>query len=564
MKRDLRRLTDTSFDLLVVGGGISGAIVAWDAVLRGLSVALLEKADFGAATSSASSKLIHGGVRYLQQGQLHKTRESLLERRAFLRMTPHLLRRVPFLIPTYSGLLRGRPLLAAGMGVYELLGLDADAGLPAGRCIPRFRLLDREGLLAREPAVPSSGLTGGILYDECQMESSERTTLAFVASAAARGAEVANYVAVDELLRDGDRVCGARAQDLLSGEKLEVRARMVANVTGPWALRLIESMVHGRRAPELSYAKGCHIVTRPLTRGHALALATGMQNEALINRGGRHVFLIPWRGHTLVGTTNTPHRGRPDDVRVLESDVALLLEELRSALGGAAPSRDDVLHAYAGLYPLIDTRVRESVYQGSGRYRLYDHGRRDGVEGLVTAIGAKFTTARRVAERCVDLVFLKLGRTPPPCTTASTPVAGGELEEVDEALRGAAGEPAPRSEESLREPRIDAESLRELVCHHGARYRELLALAAQDAALAERVSPERHTLRAAVVFAAREEMAMKLGDVVFRRTGLGTLGHPGRPCLEDCASILASQYGWTPSRVRAEIEEVEQGLRWPH
>lgn len=552
MKRDPARMADREYDLVVIGGGISGACVAWDATLRGLAVALVEKGDFGAATSAASSKLIHSGVRYLQQGLVHKVRESIRERRNFLRIAPHLIHPVPFLIPTYGHLFRGVALVAAGMTIYELLRRDrSDPGEPWER-LPRFRVLGRDEVLRREPTTPQEGLTGGILYPECQMYSSERTTLAFLAGAAARGADVANYVEVEEFLRSGERVGGVRARDLTSGEEFEIRARLVANVSGPWALRVIDSLKGSGAQPEMRHSKGCHLVTHALTNGHALALATSLKQESVISRGGRHIFLIPWRHRTLIGTTDVPFHGDPDNVRATDRDIDDFLKEINASLPAAGLTRDRVLYSFGGLYPLVNKKMKEKVYQGGGKYLIYDHRRTDGVEGVITAIGAKYTTARRLAEKCVDLAFRKLGKEPPPCTTATTCLDGGDISDLGEYLEG----------EIRRQPAgLGEEMIRELVYSHGTRYGDVLAPIQREPWLAERVSRSRPTAQAEVRHAAREEMAVKLTDVVFRRTGLGTIGHPGRECLETCASILAEEHGWRAERVRDETDEVEAALR---
>ncbi len=553
MKRDPQRMSDTLYDLVIIGGGISGAMAAWDAALRGLSVALVEKGDFGGATSAASSKLIHGGIRFLQQGLLHKVRESLVERRNFLRMIPHMINPVAFLIPTYGHFLRGKPLLSAGMAVYELLGIDRNRFEDPSRHLPGFRRLSRDEALSLEPELPTRGLTGGVVFPECHLYDSERTTLAFVASAAAHGADVANYLKVEGFLRSHDRVEGVRVRDLLSQETFEIRSRLTANVTGPWSFEVLAAL-DGRPRSEhvMRLSKGCHLVTRALTRGHALALATGLQNESIINRGGRHVFFIPWREHTLIGTTNVPFHGTPDGVGVTARDIEDFLVEIAQAMPAAGLRREDVVYAFGGLYPLVDTDVREDVYQGSGKYRLYDHERQDGIEGLVTAIGAKYTTARKIAEKCVDLCVRKLGKTALPCRTAESAAAGGDIPQLADFVREQIrGRPAWLGEDTIRD----------LVHGHGSRCGEVLALAREDSVLRAPVSPHRPTLGASVLFAVREEMALKLADVIFRRTGLGTIGHPGRDCLEQCAGLMAAELGWDGERTRQEIGEVEETFR---
>ncbi len=565
MKRRLDRLSDAAFDVLVVGGGITGAFVAWDATLRGLSVALVEKGDFGEATSSASSKLIHGGIRYLQQGYVGKVRESIVERRAFLRIAPHLLRPIPFLIPTYGRAMRGRAVLSAGMTAYELIGADRNAGMPKASRVEGFRGYGRSEALELEPFLPPDGLTGAVVFPEWHLHDSERMTLACVSGAARRGAVVANHARVVDFLGPEGRVEGARVVDSIGGGEFDVRARVVVNAAGPWAFDLLSRRFRGGvdGMSGMAHSKGCHVIVDRVTNGHAVALATRMVNESIVNRGGRHIFLIPWRDRTLIGTTNVPHEGAPDDLRVTERDVDEFVEEIRSAIPAADITRERVQYAFGGLYPLVDTEVQNTVYQGTGKYRILDHARTDGMEGLVTALGAKYTTARRAAEKCIDRVVSKLGASARPCTTVTTPVEGGDLVDREAAVTAAIAE-APSG--------LEEDSVRNMVYNYGANWRNVVEGVADERggtpvpgpagtvsgpAGTDRVAPDRPTTGAEILWAVREEMAMSLADVVFRRTGLGTIGRPGGDCLQACARLMANELGWTEAQIEHELGEVE-------
>ena len=564
----------------MIGGGITGAFAAWDAALRGLSVALIERSDFGCATSAASSKVIHGGIRHLQKGELHRVRESIRERAVFQRIAPHLVHPVPFLIPTYGHGMRGKEVLAAGMAVYELLGLGQNRGVrdPEKR-IPRHRVLSRGEVMALEPSLPTSGLTGGVRYHECHMHSSERTTLAVILAAVEAGAVVANYVEATGFLRDGERVIGVRARDALAGDalagdalaadamagdalaaegghpvvELELRARMVANMTGPWALHLIDRL---DRRPERRFglSKGVHIVTRPLTRSGAVALATRHRSEALLSRGGRHFFIIPWRGRSLIGTTNVPFSGDPADVGVTEKDIADFLAEINAAYPAASLRRDDVSFFFGGLYPLVDKEVRAEVYQGAGQYEIHDHAR-DGVEGLITVIGAKYTTARNLARQAIDRVFRQLGQTPPGAQTATTPVHGGRIERFDDFLAEAV------RADSSPGPGLGPDVIRELVLCYGSEYAAVLKQVEEDSGAGRRVAKERPIISAMIRHAVQHEMALRLTDVVFRRTGLGTIGDPGEDGLRACAAIMTDELGWDEGRVERELAAARDVFR---
>ncbi len=543
MRRSLATLERTVFDVVIIGGGITGACLAHDAALRGLTVALVERGDFGAATSAASSKILHGGIRYLQQIRFDKVRESARERSALRRMAPHLVRWMPFLVPTERTLARGRWLLSSGMALYALLGgadeSDEDLGVRSGA------YLDRAALEREAPLLTAGGrFTGAFVLNECHLHSSERMTLAFLKTAVRHGAVIANYVASEGLLRDGTRVVGVRARDAGCGDEVRIRARMTINAAGPWVPGLNDRFAIGSlRHRVTGFAQGAHIVTRQVLSRYAVALPTERASGALLDRGGRHVFVIPWRGHSLIGTSNRPFRGEPADVRPAAQDVADLVDDVNRALPSAALDRREVRHAFAGLYPLTARRIDARVYQGTGDYQIVDHERAGRAAGYVSVLGAKFTTARRVAELAMTLVCRKLGRAGAACRTRETPLVGSVSNA--RSLQRRLGE---RCGDSL-----NGETIASLVRHYGAEADDVLHAAAGDSSLLQRVAACRRTIGAEVVFAVEQEMARQLVDVVFRRTGLGTLGHPGEAALRRCAAIMAPRLGWSEAERAAQL-----------
>jgi glycerol-3-phosphate dehydrogenase len=545
MRRELSALTGRTFDLLVVGGGITGACLAHDAALRGLSVALVEKGDFGGATSAASSKLLHGGIRYLQQAQPGKVRESAVERLAFLQIAPHLVRWVPFLLPTMRTPGKGRWLLGAGILAYRaIVAGHARALADPARRPPGERFMPRGELAARYPLLGAlPGLTGAWVIHEAHMHSSERMTLAFLTTAARHGAVIANYLQVTGFVREGQRVAGVEAVDRASGRRLEIAARVVANAAGPWigALNGLLGAAHLERDIR-GFSKGVHLVTRPLLGDAAVGLPTRHRAQAVIQRGGRHIFVIPWRGRSLIGTTNVPFAGTPDEVRVTRADIDGFLDDINRALPGAELTAADVRHAFAGLYPLTEEEIKPDVYQGTGCYQLVDHAARGEAEGFVSVLGAKYTTARRLAERATDLVLRKLGRRPVPCTTQAAPLAGGDIDDLAAFRRSVADRHGQR---------VSGMVLDHLIAHYGREAEVLLADPAPRAL--DPLSPDLPIVEAEIRHAAMREMALHLDDIVFRRTGLGTLGHPGEAALARAAAIAGEVLGWDAARQRAEI-----------
>ena len=548
LRRSPATLENTTFDAVVIGGGITGACIAHDAALRGLSVALIEQGDFGGATSAASSKLLHGGIRHLQQLRVDKVRESARERSHFRRIAPHLSRWVPFLVPTDRTFRRGRWFLGCGMELYALLG-GAD-GPPGASAPPTGTWFDRAALGRVAPLIADcEGVTGALVLNECHLHSSERMTLAFVKTAVAHGAAVANYVAADGLLRDGSRVVGVRARDVERGGEFPIRARVTVNAAGPWLPGLNDRFAVGAlRRPVTAIAMGAHIVTRQVMGGFAVALSTGRASAALVGRGGRHVFVIPWRGHSLIGTSNRRFQGDPAAVEPTKEDVADLVGDVNRAIPSAPLAPDDVRHAFAGVYPLTAARIDPVVYQGAADYQIVDHGRHGGAEGVVSALGAKYTTARRLAELTTTAVCEKLGRRDVRCRTPDAPLVGGDIADPA-ALR--------REVAKLYGDRLGPATIDTLVRHYGAEAFRVIECAFEDTTGLQQVASDRETIAAEVVFAVEHEMARQLADVVFRRTGLGTLGDPGYGCLERCARIMAVRLGWSESHRWQQIARTQ-------
>ena len=543
LRRSLATLDRTVFDVVVIGGGITGACLAHDAALRGLSVALIERGDFGGATSAASSRLLHGGIRYLQQLRLDKVRESAQERTFLCRIAPHLVHWVPFLVPTDRTLFRGRWLLAGGMALYASLGGADESG--GDLQVPTGTYFDRAALGREAPALArDSRFAGAFVLNECHLHSSERMTLAFVKTAALHGAVVANHVACHGLVREGKRVVGVRARAVAREDEIRIRARLTVNAAGPWLPGLNDSLGVGPlRRPVNGFAQGAHIVTRQILPRWAAALPTERPSGALLDRGGRHVFVIPWRGHSLIGTSNRPFRGDPGAVLPEAQDVTDLVDDVNRALPSADLRRDEVRHAFAGLYPLTARRIDASVYQGTGDYQIVDHERDGLAEGIVSVLGAKYTTARRLAELATNLVCRKLGRSDARCRTRETPLVGWMPDAPS--LRCRIGDSYGGA--------LDQATVESLLRHYGEEADKVLRAAASDPSLLRPVAAGRETIAAEVVYSVDHEMAAQLSDVVFRRTGLGMLGYPGDSCLERCAAIMADRLGWSEARRAEEL-----------
>jgi glycerol-3-phosphate dehydrogenase len=477
VKRDLPALAVAEHDLLVVGGGIYGAAAAWDAAQRGLRVALVERDDFGSGTSWNSLKTIHGGLRHLQRLELGELRESIRERRALLRIAPELVRPLSFLVPAYGHGPKGREALGLGLWLHDRIARDRNRGLPAAQRIPPARLLSRGEALALVPGLPQRGLAGAALWTDAQVRSSERLVVALLCAAAGAGAMLANHAEVTGLLRCRERVVGVRVHDRLDGRDFEVLARVVLNAAGPWVDGLLDlAGIARRRVPLL---RSYNLVLR---RPSPVAHAVGARST------GRFLFLVPWGERSMVGTGYEPAEA-PEP----EAGIRRFLEDAGRAFPWAELGAQDVSLVHLGLVP------------GSGgpdglwtRSFVVDHEEEHRVPGLLSIYGAKYTTARAVAEKAVDRAFARLGRRTPRCRTAETPLAEARV------LEGSLGERA------------------------------------------------RHAVRA--------EMARSLADAVLRRLDLGTAGPPPEAEIDEVARVLAGELGWDEAQILAEKEALGRAL----
>ena len=532
MLRDLRRLANEPFDLHVIGGGVTGACIARDAALRGLRVALTEKNDFAHATSAHNSKLIHGGLRYLRNFDLRLVRESLRERRIWQRIAPHLVRPLPFLVPVYDGSWKARATLGTGLALYDLLSFDRAWLDDPQQRLPGHGWFDRSAALVREPVLEGPNFAGAFLYYDAQMYSPERLALECLIDADANGAALANHMAAERLLIRNGRVEGAALQCGLSGRRLDIRAKLTVLAAGPWADLFLNAALGEKSVHRLIRSKGIHLIVPAATRGDALTVATAHG----------HFFVLPWRGASILGTTDTAFTGSPDAVGVSESEITAFLAIVNAHLPSAHIARADVRHFYAGLRPLVDNGANDT-YGASRRAELIDHQKTDRVEGLVSAIGGKWTTSRDLAENAVNLAVRKLDARTRRCVTAATPLPGGRMGSLGAFLGRQAGLPVPNADHLAR--------------LYGTRLDGVMRIADTDPALRQPLSPS-GDIGAQILFAIREEMAATLADAVMRRTGMGQLGAPQPAALAAAATLMAGELGWSGARKEAEIASLAQ------
>jgi len=516
-------------DVLVIGGGIVGTGIVRDLVLRGLKVALVEQHDLASGTSSRPTRLIHGGLRYLEQFDFALVRTDMREREILLRVAPHLVQPLRFFMPMHRRGLLYRARLQAGMQLYDALSFD--------KSLPSRRWLTRAEVRRAEPGLNPTDLQGAWQFYDGQVSLVERLVLENALDAAAEGGLILTYAQAVRLLRnDAGNVTGALVRDQLSGREVEARAHLTVNATGPW-LDMTTADVRPGRRPLLRLTKGVHIVT-PSASEHAHVL--------FARRDGRLFFVVPWLGYSLIGTTDTDYRGDPTEAAASGDDVQYLVEEARHAFPDGR--FDDIHYTWAGVRALV--RV-EDVDEGkvSRRHALHDHARGEGVQGIVSVVGGKITGYRAIAEDVGNLVARKLSRVDRAASraTRSRPLPGGRLADLQAYVRDAVW---PRA----RAVGLDLDQARHLASTYGSLTPAVLARAERDPRLAQRVCQHQPTIAAQLDHAVADEWALSLSDVLLRRTSLGLQTCQALDCLDDVAAHLAGLLGWDAAERTRQIE----------
>jgi glycerol-3-phosphate dehydrogenase len=529
---NLERMRGEVFDVAVIGGGITGAGVALDAASRGLSVALVEKRDFASGTSSRSSKLIHGGLRYLEQFHFGLVRESLRERAVLLRMAPHLSRPLEFLVPIYSSnakspLGSNRQKLAAGLWLYDLL---------AGRQnIARHRWLSPEDALKLAPALEPAGLRGAFVYYDCLTDDS-RLVIEVIKAAAAHGAAIANYAVARGLRKDDDGLSIVQIEDVLVGSSLELRARVVVNAGGVWSDEV--SRLSDASSPQkLRPSKGIHVVTpAEKFQNHAAVLIPSLGEQ-------RFLFVIPWHGRTVIGTTDTDYEGDLDEPIAEPDEINRVIESAARAFPSAKISTEDVISTFAGLRPLVRADDEHSTKELSRKEEIFET-----ESGLITITGGKLTTWRRMAERVVDLISRRLernGRRIP-----------GPHRSVTNRIRLAGGSVHGDATKLAAEFDISVATVEHLMNTYGGNYGVLLELTRESEEMKATLALGLPHIEAEVVYASRYEMMETVEDFLARRTRITLLARDhGRSCARRVASLMGRELGLSYTEIESAVKD---------
>jgi glycerol-3-phosphate dehydrogenase len=534
-----REISDYPFDVIIIGAGINGAGVARDAAMRGSKVLLLDKGDISNGTTQWSTRLIHGGLRYLQYYEFILVRESLKDREELLRMAPHLVKPLGFLVPVYDYMSRGKLIIQAGMIAYDALSYD--------KSLDRHHIYDREQTLKRYPGLNPEGLKGAAFYYDGQVEYAERISVENAISAHEHGAIVLTYTKVDRILVEDGRATGVEFEDLLGGGRYSVHAPVTLNMAGPWVDEVLASM---NRSEErmIGGTKGSHLIVDPFPGAPQTALYVEAQED------GRPYFIVPWNGRYMIGTTDIRYEDDLDYVEASEEEINYMVEETNRVIPEANLTRDDVLFTYSGVRPL--------PYQPEGaeggvtrRHLLYDHAEKDPkIDGLISTIGGKLSTYPTLAREMVDEVYKKLGRRAPKSRTDEVPVPGGatgDFKSFAARFKATSG--------------LTDELAERLLKVYGVRAPEVLDEAGDDHSLRVPLSPsatvESGLLGAEVLYAFRHEMAQTLSDVLLRRTMVGLGPRVALDVDEAAAQVAVRHLGWSQERGDREVREYRAFVR---
>jgi glycerol-3-phosphate dehydrogenase len=534
--RNLESLAATSFDVLVVGGGIQGLMTAYDAAARGLRVALIEAGDFGAATSFNHQRTAHGGLRSLQSGRIDLARAAIRERRALARIAPRLLRPLPFIIGTYRSWTKNRLALRAAFQIDRWLGRDRNERLEPELHLPPPRLTSRAATLKLFPGVPQRCLTGGAMWYDYQIVHTNRLAIGVAMAAELRSAQLANYVEAVSALRESGTVAGMHVRDALTGGEFDIHARLTINAAGAHAPAVMRMFGVNRDVPLL---KAMNLVTSRPANDIALAGPDAR---------GRMLTLTPWHGRALIGTAQTRTFVTANDRAVTAREVAEFVSDANAAFPALKLREDEVTLVHRGIVP---ARQRKNGADLLGEPRIIDHAN-DGAPGAMTVIGVKYTTARGVAARVGSAAIkcLKCGSQTTDTDRAVLPGAGIADHEAlaIETARSAGLE-------------LAAPIVRHVTDLYGERCAPIIRLMADRSDWRIPLIPGAPNVGAEIVYVIREEMAMTLADVLIRRTELGAAGYPGDALVDAAASIATAELGWDADRRAREVAAVREFYR---
>ncbi|RLD49940.1 MAG: glycerol-3-phosphate dehydrogenase [Bacteroidetes bacterium] len=535
LKRYIEEHKNQKFDLIIIGGGITGAAVAYSASSRGLKVALFEKKDYGGATSAATSKLIHGGLRYLANMEFKLVRESLQERRILGNIAPNFVYPLPFMFPNYIKWKGNMWKMKLGMFLYDLLSYDKKYTWDKSKRLPNHKTLSYNKTIEVEGNVIKDKLRNSTVFYDYQSIFPERLTLAFIKSAFEYGAKVSNYSLVENFsFGKANEINGVIVKDIFSGDTKTIHAPLTVNCGGTWADLILNLALDKKSCHKVRRSEGIHIITKKIAGDHVISLQ---------KKEGGHMMIMPWRGHSLIGTTDKEYNGAPDNYKVSKQSLYEIIDAVNNNYGKKI-SYDDIIHAYGGLRPLVDDQT-EGSYNTSRRYEVLDNAA-EGIEGLITVEGGKYTTSRGLAYHVTELIQKKINKKLNKSFSYKLYLAGCEIKDMKEFLR---------RQHLQYDDFFGFDTVEYISRNYGTQSHTVFQIAQENSEYADVVSHDGELL-SEVVYAIKHESAMTLKDILLRRTGIGTLGKPKEEILQKVIKIASEMLNWNEDRKQEEYNSI--------
>ena len=524
------------YDIIIIGGGIYGATLLWEATLNNLSAILVEKNDFCSATSANSLKIIHGGLRYLQNFDLKRIRESSRELQVFINILPNLIHALPCVIPTYPRLKRSKLAFRLALRLYDLISFHGNAEFGFENEIPLGNVISLEEYRRLIESLDLPGISGGALWYDALNYNSERSALAFIFSSIHRGADAFNYLELKNLIVRNNRAIGIKAHDNLLGQDIEVFGKTIVNATGPWINTVNRHMSVDWKKSQFYFTKAVNLVIDRFFSDFAFGLQINRSIDD-INESDRYLFFVPWRGATMIGTWYFSHRSSPDDLSLTEKELNDCINQIKNIFPDTDIAKDSVCFVHAGLVPVVQ-RPNMKSFELKGRHSLIDHSLHGGPDGVISVLGVKYTTARSEAVETIKYVSQKLGKDINSIKFKISPLIGGDIKSFDNFLQ---------TKRKNNKHNLSNKTIKHLSLNYGTIYNNIVDLISDSDELGELIPGSDEAIKAELRYCIKNEFAYKLPDLILRRTDIGTLKKPSDETINFCADFMGKEIGWSDS-----------------
>ncbi len=531
------------YDLIIVGGGIYGATLLWEATLRGLSTILVEKGDFCSATSANSLKIIHGGLRYLQSFDLKRIRESADEQKRLLKIAPHLVQPLPCVIPTYQQIKNGKLAMFAALKLYKLICVGNKNY--RNESIPPGKILSKDKLYTLIPVLNLSGITGGALWYDALNYNSVRLALEFILSAIECGADAFNYLEFQDLIIRKGRVVGIQAFDKLCREKLEILGKLVVNASGPWINNVCDGISVDQKKPQFHFAKAVNLIIPRKLSDCAFGLKDSSPPVDDYFQSNRFLFFVPWRGSTMIGTWYFVHNTSPEETALTEEEYFKCIGQVQRLLPDADIQEDEVCFVHSGLVPINPVEGNKNFVL-KNNYSLIDHFLNGGPSGFISVLGVKYTTARNVAAKTINIVSEKLCRTLRSKNRENRLRSGAGIGNIDKFIQGVID----------RQNKLSKETIRHLSLNYGTKYLDIEKLIHGDTELGHLIPGSKEAIKAELDYCIKNEFVYHLSDLLLRRSDIGSSRKPKDETISFSADFMAKEMGWSETRKKDEINSL--------